>query len=169
MLGLSEDEDLIEFEEHAAIPEELRQRSRIYRLFRERNRFITDPRTFDKYVVNRGEPVEAVFPAGDARDFVSRGNICPRNDESLAMNEVVLDRLPGDTVEYLSIDEISTEDELTHVVSVEFLHSIPPHRLRLRRGEVVMLPRNMGVDRGLGNGTRLWSGGWESPLPTQRW
>ena len=117
-------------------------------------------------VVERAELVDAVFPEEALQaapdQLRNRAILCPRNDESLAVNDTVLDRLPGDTVVYNSADDMADEedDELADVVLVEYLNSItpsgmPPHRLRLKTGAVVMLLRNLGVERGLCNGTRL--------------
>ena len=117
-------------------------------------------------VVERGQLVDTVFPEDALREtpdqLRNRAILCPRNDESLAVNNAVLDRMPGNEVVYASADDMADEDddELADVTPVEFLNSItpsgmPPHRLRLKTGAVVMLLRNLGVERGLCNDTRL--------------
>ena len=117
-------------------------------------------------VVERGQLVDAIFPDEALRQapdqLRNRAILCPRNDESLVVNDAVLDRLPGGEVVYASADDMADEEdnELADVTPVEFLNSItpsgmPPHRLRLKTGAVVMLLRNLGVERGLCNGTRL--------------
>ena len=117
-------------------------------------------------IVERGQLVDAIFPAEELRaapdQMRQRAILCPRNDESLAVNNNVLDRLPGDEAVYASADDMADEEdgELADVTPVEFLNSLtpsgmPPHRLRLKVGAVVMLLRNLGIDRGLCNGTRL--------------
>jgi hypothetical protein len=79
----------------------------------------------------------------------------------LQLNDRVLQLLDGEVKEYRSLDRAQTEDpDDAHHFPLEFLHSLtpsgmPPHRLQLKVGAVVMLLRNMSVSRRLCNGTRL--------------
>ena len=90
-----------------------------------------------------------------------RAILTPRNDDALELNDSVLQLMDGDVMEYRSLDRAVTEDPAdAHHYPTEFLHShtptgMPPHRLRLKVGAVVMLLRNVSLGRRLCNGTRL--------------
>jgi hypothetical protein len=112
------------------------------------------------------EPIaDVVFPESfdftNIHELASRIILSSRNDTTLAINEHVLNKLPGPSSEFLSIDTVEVEQG-DHVSNypTEFLHSLtpagcPPHHLRLKRGAIVMLLRNLHVRGGLCNGTRL--------------
>ena len=97
----------------------------------------------------------------DEYAYADRVILCPTNEESLKMNEMILDKLPGEARIYLSADEVVTDDDLERTqYPTEFLNSItpsgmPPHRLLLKIGAVVILLRNLNINEGLCNGTRL--------------
>ena len=73
----------------------------------------------------------------------------------------VLKLIPGDQKTYTSVDQIDREDnEEAIVFPEEYLHSLmptglPPHRLTLKVGSIVMLLRNLNIKQGLCNGVRL--------------
>ena len=73
----------------------------------------------------------------------------------------VLELIPGDRKTYISVDEIDREDNEEAVIfSEEYLHSLmptslPPHRLTLKVGSIVMLLRNLNIQQGICNGVRL--------------
>lgn len=87
--------------------------------------------------------------------------LSPKNAESLAVNEEVLQLLPGEVKIYTSVDSVVCDsEEEQNNYPLEFLHSLtptgmPPHLLNLKVGAVVMLLRNLDTRRGLCNGTRL--------------
>ncbi|CAH1449830.1 unnamed protein product [Lactuca virosa] len=118
-------------------------------------------------------PIDAVtsivFP-----DILSRLNdmsyiqerciLCPTNDDVDMINLHVLSKMSGDMHEMLSADEIcrSTDNfaELEIMYSSEFLNTlrfsgIPNHELNLKVGAPIILLRNLNLQRGLCNGTRL--------------
>ena len=73
----------------------------------------------------------------------------------------VLSKLEGQERVYLTHDSAITEnqDEAQNFPP-EFLYHLtpsgmPPHRLVLRNGAIIMLLRNLDIKRGLCNGTRL--------------
>ncbi|XP_030058284.1 uncharacterized protein LOC115469629 [Microcaecilia unicolor] len=87
--------------------------------------------------------------------------LCPKNTHADKINNNVLNILKGNTKTYLSTDSIndSTEEE-QHLYPVEFLHQqtptgLPPHKLDLKIGAIVILLRNLNTKKGLCNGTRL--------------
>ncbi|XP_047139257.1 uncharacterized protein LOC124815118 [Hydra vulgaris] len=104
--------------------------------------------------------LQAYFGGADETDYANRAILTPTNVDSLAINEEVLDRLPGDSKIYLSSDSIETDDSEIYNSPVEFLNSLTPsgmpvHCLKLKIGAVVMLLKNLDLKGGLCNGTRL--------------
>ncbi|XP_051168340.1 ATP-dependent DNA helicase PIF1-like [Leptopilina boulardi] len=80
----------------------------------------------------------------------------------LHLNECILSRLEEEEVVYYSVDShIDDESNSSNnPIPVEYLNSItpdglPPHKLRLKVGCIIMLLRNMNLVQGLCNGTRL--------------
>uniref|UniRef100_A0A1Y1KC94 ATP-dependent DNA helicase n=1 Tax=Photinus pyralis TaxID=7054 RepID=A0A1Y1KC94_PHOPY len=94
--------------------------------------------------------------------LASMAILCPKNADTLLINEKVLAMLNGEQKSYYSIDKVaeceSEEEEAQY--PVEFLHSLtpmgfPPHCLNLKQGCCVTLLRNLNPKHGLCNGTRL--------------
>ncbi|XP_057299673.1 uncharacterized protein LOC130630262 [Hydractinia symbiolongicarpus] len=87
--------------------------------------------------------------------------LTPTNDDSLTINDQVLALLPGEEKVFFSADDVvCDEEEERNQYPVEFLNSItpsgmPPHCLKLKTGAIVMLLRNINMNNGLCNGTRL--------------
>ncbi|UYV80593.1 hypothetical protein LAZ67_19000888 [Cordylochernes scorpioides] len=87
--------------------------------------------------------------------------LTPKNTDSLEINEKVLDRLPNRSQCFLSVDSVECENvEEQNNYHTEFLNSLtptgmPPHRLNLKIGAIVMLLRNLNPKQGLCNGTRM--------------
>jgi len=88
-----------------------------------------------------------------------RAILSPLNDEALDINERVLQLMDGDSCEYRSLDEVCNQEAHdAQNFPLEFLHTLtpsgmPPHRLHLKVGAVVMLLRNLRVRRRLCNGS----------------
>ena len=106
--------------------------------------------------------VEAIFEGQfNEATYSSRVILCPTNDDSLVINNQVLERLPNQQSVYLSADEVQSDDPQEAAnYPVEFLNSItpsgmPPHKFTLKEGAVVMLIRNLNTSGGLYNDTRL--------------
>ena len=110
----------------------------------------------------QGNIVDEVFPdLLDPRALTNTVILTPTNDSSLQLNDQVLKRVPGEPKTYLSNDKaICDDEEEANNYPIEFLNSItpsgmPPHRLILKRGAIIMLLRNLDINKGLCNGTRL--------------
>jgi hypothetical protein len=119
--------------------------------------------------------IDFVYPPdcdfSDTNEIAKRAILCPRNTTCLEMNEQILNRLPGEPVTYLSADEINeeevdkeekldNEEDPTLIYPTEWLNEqtpsgMPPHKLQLKVGAIVMLLRNLHVSNGLCNGTRM--------------
>lgn len=82
------------------------------------------------------------------------------------LNELIMQKIDKPAQEYLSHDEIlagNPIEMLTNVAAhtrLEYVNTLrpgnlPPHKLKLKVGCIVMLTRNLSLDEGLCNGTRL--------------
>lgn len=87
--------------------------------------------------------------------------LAPTNREVYDINNMILSKVRGKSRVYYSIDtNESEESEMQNLIPVEFMNSLtpdglPPNKLTLKIGAVVMLLRNMNLSQGLCNGTRL--------------
>ncbi|CAK1594996.1 unnamed protein product [Parnassius mnemosyne] len=87
-----------------------------------------------------------------------RSILAPINDQVTALNQLILDKLPGESQTYPSINTVCDPDEVVNYPT-EFLNSInmpglPPHKLELKIGVPIILLRNLNPPK-LCNGTRL--------------
>uniref|UniRef100_A0A0L8I1E4 DNA helicase Pif1-like 2B domain-containing protein n=1 Tax=Octopus bimaculoides TaxID=37653 RepID=A0A0L8I1E4_OCTBM len=91
----------------------------------------------------------------------SRVILSPKNSDCLLINEEVLRQLPGGCHTYYSTDKVLTDDPAeAECYPLEFLNSLtpsgmPPHKLSLKSGSVVMLLHSISIQNGLCNGTKL--------------
>ncbi|GAU33275.1 hypothetical protein TSUD_279490 [Trifolium subterraneum] len=100
----------------------------------------------------------------DPSFFRDRAILTPKNSIVDAVNDHILDLIPGDEKVYLSYDSpcssSSNVDTPDDVHTPKFLNIIvtsglPNHKLRLKVGVPVMLIKNMDQSSGMCNGTRL--------------
>lgn len=108
-----------------------------------------------------GSLIEAIYQDTTTEEKCSRIILSPKNENCMQINEEVLSMIPGETTSYLSADAVKSdsEEEQNNYPS-EFLNSLtpsgmPPHRLNLKVGCIVMLLRNLSLRQGLCNGSRL--------------
>ncbi|POM73709.1 LOW QUALITY PROTEIN: Helitron helicase-like protein [Phytophthora palmivora] len=104
--------------------------------------------------------IDAVYPEIGDDDllnqyFVGRAILAPTNASVRRINEMVADRLPGETKEYLSNGSLEGP-----LFEPEFLNSLnfsglPPHKMVLKVGTPIIMIRNLNSADGLCNGTRL--------------
>jgi len=93
-------------------------------------------------------------------DFVStRAILAPTNAAVNELNIKCLDQLSGDEVILASSDRTVNQDDAPHYPT-EYINSlqtpgIPPHKLTLKKGAVAICLRNLNINSGLCNGTRL--------------
>ncbi|PIC42354.1 hypothetical protein B9Z55_009460 [Caenorhabditis nigoni] len=116
-----------------------------------------------------GYSAEAVFgdllTSGNVAKLAKVAILAPRNKEALELNNKVLDKMPGQSRIYTSMDEISDKDGKPIVsdsmnFTTEFLNrttpsGMPPHVLNLKEGAIIMLLRNLDVKNSMCNGTRF--------------
>ncbi|GJV28187.1 DNA helicase [Tanacetum coccineum] len=90
--------------------------------------------------------------------------VCPKNETADTINSKVLQIVQGETMAYFSHDEATPLErdgaEIEMLYPIEHLNtlkfpSFPPHQLELKVGAPVILLRNVNVDGGLCNGTRM--------------
>ena len=94
------------------------------------------------------------------RYFASRAILSPKNESVDEINALLLERLSaeGECISY-SADSVDLDRGDNANYPQEFLNSLnpsgcAPHCLKLRKGMVLMLVRNIDRERGLCNGTR---------------
>ncbi|XP_047137426.1 uncharacterized protein LOC124813931 [Hydra vulgaris] len=113
------------------------------------------------FVNNNESIVEKIFDGAEEADYAYRAILPSTNVDSLAINEKVFDRLPGDTKIYLSLNSIETGDHNEiYYFPVQFLNRLtgsgmPVHCLKLKISAVIIQLRNLDLKGGLCNGTRL--------------
>ena len=86
--------------------------------------------------------------------------LAPTNRTTLELNDLMLNRIPGDSTHRFSIDTPVDNEEYPDMLPAELLHTLhppgmPPHDLHLKKDGVYMLLRNMNIKLGLCNGTRF--------------
>ena len=119
--------------------------------------------------VNLNEFIEEFYPA-DALQIAdanaigtmisSRAILAPTNYLVDEINSMILRKMGGEEKLFRSYDSIYHDGALHSDFSVEQLWSqnppgYPPSALRLKKGAIVMLLRNLSISTGLTNGTRL--------------
>jgi ATP-dependent DNA helicase PIF1 len=127
----------------------------------------------DLLILSFGDPLSAIVQStypdllqnmNDLSFFQDRAILAPKNVNVEAINNYMLDLIPGDEKTYLSYDSLlnaRSDINTPHDVHTpEFLNTIiasgvPNHKLRLKVGVPVMLLRNTDQSSGLCNGTRL--------------
>ncbi|RYE13994.1 MAG: hypothetical protein EOP45_20325, partial [Sphingobacteriaceae bacterium] len=87
-----------------------------------------------------------------------RAILAPTNEEVDKLNHQILFKIPGNMIEYNSIDTMTKEDEAVNYPT-EFLNSLqptgmPPHILKLKVGAILMILRNLNPPK-LCNETRV--------------
>ncbi|POM74430.1 Helitron helicase-like protein [Phytophthora palmivora] len=127
------------------------------------DRGVDDPDE-DRRKQNVNALIDAVSPGvGDDNlpdeYFVERVILAPTNASVRRINDMVSERLSGETKEYLSVDSLEGVAD-PNMFEPEFLNSlnfpgIPPHRIVLKVRTPIIMIRNLNSDAGLCNGTRL--------------
>ncbi len=121
-----------------------------------------------KVKVEKKFPVQQLFSDIDFRTVtpeVLKGRAILTVTNDLSMENRVLECMPESEVIYESTDNIvivsdDPQDQLTYTEEFEFINSLtptgmPPHKLKLKPGAIIMLLRNLAPSKGLCNGTRL--------------
>ncbi|KAL3834092.1 hypothetical protein ACJIZ3_008828 [Penstemon smallii] len=107
--------------------------------------------------------IQSVYPSFDAfvtnpLSFVDRAILTPKNDCVAELNDLLIDRFPGELKEYLSFNratDCSQQAEYEDFLNCVSASGLPPHLLKLKKNCPIMLLRNLNPIQGLCNGTRL--------------
>ncbi|KAL3818110.1 hypothetical protein ACJIZ3_004015 [Penstemon smallii] len=107
--------------------------------------------------------VESVYPSfenfsSDPYSVINRAILTPINDCVEEINDLLLDRFPGQVKEYISFNrtnDVVQQGEYEDYLSTISTSGLPPHILKLKKNCPVMLLRNLNPLQGLCNGTRL--------------
>ena len=96
----------------------------------------------------------------DWRFWGKRAIVTPRHVCADYVNDLMLASLPERVVECLGADVITNDGASDLQIPEELLNkqhygNMPAHKLKLKRGAVVMLLRNLDPSRGLSNGVRM--------------
>jgi len=130
---------------------------------------ITLPTNMITNTDNLTDLIDFVYPnlienSGNADYMVGRAILTPKNIDVDMISDIVINRLPGETRIYPSLDSIdqteNTSEQQSQIYSPEFLRSLkmsdlPPGELKLKIGVPIILLRNLNPSEGLCNGTRL--------------
>jgi hypothetical protein len=122
------------------------------------NGLINEVPISDDYLVQGGSSVliDKIYPS--LEENIGQCAILAATNLSVdAINNQVLQRIPGNIRSYYSCDE-AVNDSAAY--PVDFLNQLnisglPPHDLQLKLGAIVMLLRNLNPSKGLMNGTRM--------------
>jgi ATP-dependent exoDNAse (exonuclease V) alpha subunit len=92
--------------------------------------------------------------------LASRAILAPRNSEVDALNDKVLDKIPGEIKEYPAVDSAFQDGTKYDAIPQEDLAGLnlpgfPLSQLKLKIGASIMLLRNLDPAEGLCNGTRM--------------
>ncbi|KAL3072091.1 hypothetical protein niasHT_036318 [Heterodera trifolii] len=123
---------------------------------------------------SRNELINEIFPAdlltnptNNWKKLAERAILCPLNRDTLTLNEIIMERLNTAERVYhavtLPLVDETGENELENVaadadhenLSRMTPPGIPEHTLRVRVGAVMMIIRNISLEEGLCNGTRV--------------
>ncbi|KAK9064524.1 hypothetical protein SSX86_015906 [Deinandra increscens subsp. villosa] len=102
--------------------------------------------------------------SSNASAFSDKAIVCPKNITADEINQMVLDKAPGNAISYLSTDSLTprandrSDSELSYpdeyINSLKF-SGIPPHHLILKVNTPIILIRNINQSCGMCNGTRM--------------
>lgn len=121
------------------------------------------PGNFCQYADSKADLTHKVFPNikekyKDHAWLSERAILAAKNVDVNDLNLMIQEEIDGELVTYQSIDSPANQEEVVHYPT-EFLNSLelpglPPHKLQLKVGSVIIMLRNINQPR-LCNGTRL--------------
>lgn len=97
----------------------------------------------------------------DDQNVYNYAILSPINSDVFDINNEIVKKLEGEEKQHLRIDTNESDmTEMIKAIPLEYMNSItpsgfPPHNLVLKVGTIVMLLRNLNINHGLCNGTRL--------------
>lgn len=125
----------------------------------------TDQLVLPLDVISNGDLAEEIFGNviidNDWNKMANMAIVAPKTVDVRDLNNRVLNMLPGNETLYKSIDKAENEEkQVLDEYLDEYLNSLSPngfplHELRLKKYAIVMLIRNLNIENGLCNGTRM--------------
>ena len=77
--------------------------------------------------------------------------LAPTNKDCDDQNQEISEQILGKCVEYRSVDVVDDEHTVAAFpIKVRIksdISGMPPHLIKLKKGSIVMLPRNLNIDR----------------------
>jgi ATP-dependent DNA helicase PIF1 len=121
------------------------------------------PLTGLQYDTDLRDLIDHIYPEEILRDpdaAAQRAILATLNVNVRAINDVILDSLPTRQHELLSYDEVDKDTDDGFYVDQDTLHEargkgVPDHVLKLKIGAVCLITRNLNMDQGLVNGTKV--------------
>ncbi|KAL3118842.1 hypothetical protein niasHT_008189 [Heterodera trifolii] len=115
--------------------------------------------------ISYGDLAEEIFAnciaSENWNEMAKSAILAPKNVDVSEMNNRVLEMLPGEEVMYTSIDLAQDEnrqradDYLDEYLNALNPSGFPRHKLRLKKNAIVLLMRNLNIEMGLCNGSRM--------------
>lgn len=96
----------------------------------------------------------------NSKEIKDKVILCPKNEHCFEINDAIVEtHLSGESKTYYSVDTVVSDDQLNNI-PIEYINSLtpaglPPHKLVLKVGAIVMLIRNLYPKMNLVNGVRL--------------
>ncbi|XP_053206261.1 uncharacterized protein LOC128390551 [Panonychus citri] len=93
--------------------------------------------------------------------LTDRAILCPKNIHCDEINEKIVNMISGEEQTYTSLNTVVDDGSGSNInYPTEYLDTLeisglPPHKIKLKKGVVVILLRNLNLNAGLTNGTRL--------------
>ncbi|XP_058810194.1 ATP-dependent DNA helicase pif1-like [Phymastichus coffea] len=116
-------------------------------------------------ITKRNDIVEEIFGSklkNNDTTISKKVILAPTNNDVMHINNEILNKMEGKSIQYLSVDtaEDDNGENLDVMLPTEFLNEktpngLPPYKLYLKIGAVIILMRNLNITEGLCNGTRL--------------
>ncbi|SAM01868.1 hypothetical protein [Absidia glauca] len=127
--------------------------------------YISQTYSIDELISKVYPQQDLIRAVNDTSLFYKSAILTPKNDTADALNQKVLDLMPGVPTTLISADKADFSDEEgaeneIYRPNTEYLQTLnpgnfPPSKLTLKVGCIVMLLRNLNPKKGLCNGTRL--------------
>lgn len=116
-----------------------------------------------RHEANLNTLIETMYPPNILQDpdrAAERAILSPLNTNVREVNDIVLKQLPSEQHQLLSFDQADQDGDDGFPIDQDTLHlaqakGAPDHVLTLKTGAVCLITRNLNIDQGLVNGTKV--------------